>query len=209
MKHSLGLTGSTFALLMGQIMSVSAQESSLALEEVIVTATKREQNLQDVSVAVTALSEDILREAQIVSSEDLTQLVPSLNLQKGSNVRQTSFNIRGIGTQSFSTAVEPSVSTMLDGVVMGRSGQAFLRLLDIERVEVLRGPQGTLFGKNSTGGVVHLITKDPSEEFSGELMGSVVSGDEYRAGATVSGPLTDTLGFRLTASGSDVDGYTK
>ena len=209
MKKPFTLALSGIAVLLGQGGHATAQESSLALEEVIVTATKREQNLQDVSVAVTALSEDILREAQIVSSEDLTQLVPSLNLQKGSNVRQTSFNIRGIGTQSFSTAVEPSVSTMLDGVVMGRSGQAFLRLLDIERVEVLRGPQGTLFGKNSTGGVVHLITKDPSEEFSGELMGSVVSGDEYRAGATISGPLTETLGFRLTASGSDVDGYTK
>ncbi|MDG1390192.1 MAG: TonB-dependent receptor [Halioglobus sp.] len=209
MKHSIALTMPGLAIVLAQVGGVNAQESSLALEEVIVTATKREQNLQDVSVAVTALSEDVLREAQIVSSEDLTQLVPSLNLQKGSNVRQTSFNIRGIGTQSFSTAVEPSVSTMLDGVVMGRSGQAFMRLLDIERVEVLRGPQGTLFGKNSTGGVVHLITQDPTDEFSGEVMGSVLSGDEYRAGATISGPLTDTLGFRLTASGSDVDGYTK
>ena len=178
MKHSIALTMPGLAIVLAQVGGVNAQESSLALEEVIVTATKREQNLQDVSVAVTALSEDVLREAQIVSSEDLTQLVPSLNLQKGSNVRQTSFNIRGIGTQSFSTAVEPSVSTMLDGVVMGRSGQAFMRLLDIERVEVLRGPQGTLFGKNSTGGVVHLITQDPTDEFSGEVMGSVLSGDE-------------------------------
>ena len=114
MKHSIALTMLGLAIVLAQVGGVNAQESSLALEEVIVTATKREQNLQDVSVAVTALSEDVLREAQIVSSEDLTQLVPSLNLQKGSNVRQTSFNIRGIGTQSFSTALEPSVSTMLD-----------------------------------------------------------------------------------------------
>ena len=73
-------------------------------------------------------------------------MVPSLTFQEGSNPRQSSFNVRGIGTQSFSTGVEPSVSTMLDGVVMGRSGQAFMQLLDVERVEVLRGPQGTLFG---------------------------------------------------------------
>ncbi|MFK8050957.1 MAG: TonB-dependent receptor [Halioglobus sp.] len=186
-----------------------ARANSLALEEVIVTATKREQSLQDVSVAVTALSDDMIREQQITSSEDLIGLVPSLTLQKGSNPRQTSFNIRGIGTQSFSSAVEPSVSTMLDGVVMGRSGQAFMQLLDLQRVEVLRGPQGTLFGKNATAGVVHLITKDPTEAHSGEIMGTVINDDEYRAGVTLSGPVTDSLGYRLTASGNDVAGYTE
>lgn len=193
--------------------SASTQENvrknNLALEEVIVTAAKREQSLQDVSVAVTALSDNMIREHQIKSSEDLISLVPSLTLQKGSNPRQTSFNIRGIGTQSFSSAVEPSVSTMLDGVVMGRSGQAFMQLLDLQRVEVLRGPQGTLFGKNSTAGVIHLVTKDPSDEYSGEIMGSILSDDEYRAGFTLSGPITDNLGYRLTASGNDVAGYTK
>tara|TARA_R110002110_G_scaffold415561_2_gene650945 strand:+ start:170300 stop:172600 length:2301 start_codon:yes stop_codon:yes gene_type:complete len=183
--------------------------NSLALEEVIVTATKREQSMQDVAVAVTALTDELILEQQISSSEDLTQLVPSLTLQKGSNPRQTSFNIRGIGTQSFSTAVEPSVSTMVDGVVMGRSGQAFMQLLDVQRVEVLRGPQGTLFGKNSTAGVVHIITADPTEEFTGEIMGSALSEDEYRAGLTLSGPITDKLGFRLTASGEDAGGFIK
>ncbi len=196
------------ALAMGPGISL-AQERGLVLEEIIVTATKREQSLQDVSVAVTALSDADIRGAHINSSEDLTFMVPSLNLQKGSNPRQSSFNIRGIGTQSFSTAVEPSVSTMLDGVVMGRSGQAFMQLLDIQRVEVLRGPQGTLFGKNATGGVIHIITENPSEEHSGELMGAVLNDDEYRAGFTVSGPLNDQLAYRLSASGSSVDGFTK
>jgi iron complex outermembrane receptor protein len=135
--------------------------------------------------------------------------VPSLNLQKGSNPRQTSFSIRGIGTQSFSSAAEPSVSTMVDGVVMGRSGQSFMQLLDVQRVEVLRGPQGTLFGKNSTAGVVHIITQNPTEEHTGELMGTAISDDEYRAGLTISGPITDNLGYRFTANGSNVDGYTK
>lgn len=183
--------------------------NALALEEVIVTATKREQSMQDVAVAVTALTDEMIIEQQINSAEDLTYLVPALTLQKGSNPRQTSFNIRGVGTQSFSTAVEPSVSTMVDGVVMGRSGQAFMQLLDLERVEVLRGPQGTLFGKNSTAGVVHLITRDPTEEHSGELMGSVLSEDEYRAGLTLSGPVTDNLGYRLTASADDTGGFIK
>lgn len=165
--------------------------------------------MQDVSVAVTALSADDLKAAQINSSEDLTFLVPSLNLNKGANPRSTSFAIRGIGTQAFSSGVEPSVSTMVDGVVMGRSGQAFMQLLDVQRVEVLRGPQGTLFGKNATAGVVHIITQNPSEEHSGEVMGTAISDDEYRGGLTVSGPLTDDLGYRLSANGTTVDGYTK
>ncbi len=185
--------------------SASAQDG-LVLEEVIVTARKREQSLQDVSVAVTALTTEAIADAQLYSAQDLVQLVPSLTFQEGSNPRQSSFNIRGIGTQSFSTGVEPSVSTMLDGVVMGRSGQAFMQLLDIERVEVLRGPQGTLFGKNASAGVVHIITKDPSPEFSGEVMVGAAEGDEYRGGATVAGPITDTLGFRLSGYASDIDG---
>jgi iron complex outermembrane receptor protein len=185
----------------------TAQERSLALEEVIVTATRRATSLQDVPVAVTALPSFVLEQALAFNTEDIVALVPSLTLQKGMNPRSSSFNIRGIGTQSFSTAVEPSVSTMVDGVVMGRSGQSFLQLLDVERVEVLRGPQGTLFGRNSSGGVIHVITKDPSREFEGEVMGTAVEDDEYRAGTTVSGPFTETVAGRLTAFGSHVDGW--
>jgi iron complex outermembrane receptor protein len=200
------------AIAAGLISAVTPQftfAQSAMLEEVIVTARKREQSLQDVSVAVTALSEADLVANQIRSSEDLTFLVPSLNYQKGSNPRQSSFSIRGIGTQSFSTGAEPSVSTMVDGVVMGRSLQATMRLMDIERVEVLRGPQGTLFGKNSTAGVVHIVTQNPAEEFETELMGGVEEGEEYRGGFNISGPITDNLGFRLAGYASDTDGWIK
>lgn len=196
-------------MLIGASVSPSVHAQTLALEEVVVTATKRETNLQDVAVAVTALSADFLKEAHIQSSEDLTHLVPSLNLQKGSNPRQTSFSIRGIGTQSFSSAAEPSVSSMLDGVVMGRSAQSFMQLLDVQRVEVLRGPQGTLFGKNSTGGVVHIITQNPTSEHSGEIMASVISDEEYRGGLSVAGPLSDTVGYRFSAVGGTTEGYTR
>ncbi|MGI9288063.1 MAG: TonB-dependent receptor, partial [Pseudomonadales bacterium] len=182
---------------------------SLVLEEVIVTATKREQSVQDIAVAVTALSGALLEEAQINAAEDLAFLVPSLNLQKGFGPGGTSFSIRGKGNTNGSAAAEPSVSGMLDGVVLGGSGQFFIPLVGVQRVEVLRGPQGTLFGKNSTAGVVHIITQNPSEEHSGEIMSTVVNDDEYRAGLTVSGPLTDTLGYRFLAYGSDVAGYTE
>ena len=203
------LTCATALLLLASGAHAQRSSSGLVLEEIIVTATKREQNLQDVPVAVTALSEANIREAQIHSSEQLTFLVPSLTFQRGSDANESSFNIRGIGTQSFSIGTEPSVSTMLDGVVMGRSGQAFMDLMDIQRVEVLRGPQGTLFGKNSTGGVVHIITRQPTEEPSGEVMTSLQNNEEYRAGFTLSGPVTEDLGYRLTASGTYVDDFTK
>lgn len=201
------LTG-MLALSLCQVVSPKlAVAQQAGLEEVLVTARKREESLQDVSVAVTALSASDIADSQIRSSEDLTNLVPSLTLQKGSNPRQSSFSIRGIGTQSFSSGVEPSVSSMVDGVVMGRSLGAFTQLMDVQRVEVLRGPQGTLFGKNSTGGVVHVITQDPAEEFEAELLGAVEEGEEYRAGFNMSAPITDDLGFRFSGFWSEEDGW--
>ncbi|MCB1705060.1 MAG: TonB-dependent receptor [Halioglobus sp.] len=179
------------------------------LEELIVTAQKREQNLQDVAVAVSLLSGKAMAEAQLKNAAELATLIPTLNVQASSGPSTSSFNIRGIGTQTFSPGVDPSVSTMLDGVVMGRSGMAFLDLVDVERVEVLRGPQGTLYGKNASGGVVHIITKDPTPEFSGTAAVTAIEEGEYRVDGSVAGPITDTLGYRLTGFGVDDDGYSK
>lgn len=180
-----------------------------ALEEVIVTARKREQSLQDVSLAVTALPESLLKDSLVGSSEELANLVPSLNLNKGANPRQTSFSIRGIGTTSFSSGIEPSVSTMLDGVVMGQTGMAFAQLVDMQRVEVLRGPQGTLFGKNASGGLVHFITRDPTDEFNAEVQAYATDDQEYRSSFTVSNGLTDTLAFRLTGYLNKDEGWVE
>ena len=177
------------------------------LEELVVTARKREQNLQDVAVGVSLLSGKALVEAQLRNAAELSSLLPTLNVQASSGPSTASFNIRGIGTQAFSTAVEPSVSTMVDGVVMGNSGMAFLELVDVERVEVLRGPQGTLYGKNASGGVIHIITRDPTPEPGGTFTATALEHEEYRLGATVSGPLTDTLSWRLTGAAVDDDGY--
>ncbi|MDG1943739.1 MAG: TonB-dependent receptor [Halioglobus sp.] len=179
------------------------------LEELIVTARKREQNLQDVAVGVSLLSGKAMREAQIKNASELATLLPTLNVQASSGPSTSSFNIRGIGTQAFSPGVDPSVSTMLDGVVMGRSGMAFLDLVDVERVEVLRGPQGTLYGKNASGGVVHIITKDPTPELSGTVAATAIEDDEYRVDGSIAGPLTDNLGYRLTGSKIDDSGYSR
>jgi iron complex outermembrane receptor protein len=184
-----------------------AHSSTSLMEEITVTARKREQSLQDVSVSVTALSDSLLQDSFLTDAEDLTQLVPSLTLQKSGAPRSTSFNIRGIGTQSFSDGVESSVSTVLDGVVLGRAGMAFMQLLDIERIEVLRGPQGTLFGKNSTAGVIHMITQQPSEQFTASITATAIEDDQRKGGFTLSGPAGDTLGYRLSGFYNQDDGY--
>ncbi|TDG12648.1 TonB-dependent receptor [Seongchinamella unica] len=211
----IALAGIAGSLTCFPILPVLAQDSASAgsqaatslMEEILVTARKREQSLQDVSVSVMALPENLLRDAFITDSEDLTHLVPSLNLQKGGNPRNSSFNIRGVGTQSFSAGVEPSVSTVVDGVVMGSSGMAFIQLLDVQRVEVLRGPQGTLFGKNSTAGVVHIITQEPSDEFTASVAATAIESDQWQGGFTAAGPVGDSVGYRLTGFYERDEGY--
>jgi len=177
------------------------------LEEIVVTAQKREQSVQDVPIAVSVLGADKIDAAHAVGFESLQQLIPSVSFRKGNTNRNSAVVIRGIGTISFSTAAEPSVSTVVDGVVLGRSGQAFTDLYDLERLEVLRGPQGTLFGKNASAGVVNLTTKRPTEELSGSVDLSIFEDEEYRLKGRVSGALSDNVRASLTGFIGDFDGY--
>ena len=184
-----------------------AQNTSGApLEEVLVFAQKRSENLNDVPLAVSVVSGDLLGSTGTVSAESLVNLVPSLTFRKGTTNVNSSFNLRGVGTISFSSGVEPSVSTVLDGVVLARSGMAFTDLLDIDRIEVLRGPQGTLFGKNSSAGVVQILTADPTDSVDGytEISGS--DDEEYRVRGVLSGPLSDTVRARVGASYGEYSG---
>ncbi len=177
------------------------------LEEVVVTAQKREQKLSDVPIAVSVLGADQIDAAFANNIESLQAYVPSVSFRTGNTTRNSALTVRGIGTISFSVAAEPSVSTVVDNVVLGRSGQAFGDLYDLERVEVLRGPQGTLFGKNASAGVVNMVTKKPTEEFEGYLDLSFFQDDEYRAKARVSGKLTDRINASLTVLDAEFDGY--
>ena len=188
------------------ITSAQAQGGAL-LEEVIVTAQKREQSVQDVPLAVTVLGAEQIDSAYAVGFEDLQKLIPSVSFTKGSTNRNSAVVVRGIGTISFSTAAEPSVSTVVDGVVLGRSGQAFTDLYDLERLEVLRGPQGTLFGKNASAGVVNLTTRRPSEQLEGSIDVSVFEDDEQRVKGRVSGPLSENVRASLTGFVGNFDGY--
>ena len=177
------------------------------IEEVVVTAQKREQGLQEVPLAVTVLQSETIDSAYAKNIEDLQALVPSLSFRKGNTNRNSALTVRGIGTISFSVAAEPSVSTVVDGVVLGRSGQAFTDLYDLERVEVLRGPQGTLFGKNASAGVLNITTKRPTDEFSAYLDTSFFQDNELRLKGKISGSLGENARGSLTIARSEFDGY--
>lgn len=197
-----------------------AEEQSPA--EIVVTAQKRSERLQDVPVAVSVVSGSALASLSRPSIENATQLVPSLNvLKSGTTLNQTIF-LRGVGTATFSIAGEPSVSTVVDGVVYARSGEAFTDLVDIDQMEVLRGPQGTLFGKNASAGLINITTRRPTATAGGSLEAGYFGGGEHRVRLTANAPLSSDLLTRLTAfyagydgnirnvtTGDDVNGYKR
>jgi len=192
-------------------MTVNAQEESndddKGFETITVTSQKRVENLNEVPLAVTVLREDQINSAFYANIEGLQALVPSVSFRKGNTTRNSAITIRGIGTISFSVAAEPSVSTVVDGVVLGRSGQAFVDLYDLERIEVLRGPQGTLFGKNASAGVINMTSKRPGDEFEGMFEATLLQDNEYRIKGRVSGALNDNVSGSLTVLKSQFDGY--
>ena len=194
------------------IPALQAHATSVRLEEVIVTAQKRSQYLQDVPMAVTALGRELLENNEINNVDDLTKLVPSMRLTAGDDPTNTSLRIRGVGTQVFSVAVEPNVSVVVDEVPLARTSMASFEFADLERIEVLRGPQGTLFGKNATAGLVHVITRDPAAEFEAFARTSYEDPQEFpgmmlKTQVGASGPLTPSLGLRITGFYKQVKGH--
>ena len=189
------------------LSSLQASSQTRQLEEVIVTAQKRAQSVLDVPIAVSAYTGNKLEELNIEQITDLSRIAPSLTYNAGNQRQNTGLRIRGIGTNVFSIGVEPSVAVMIDEVAQVQSGQAWGNLVDIERVEVLRGPQSTLFGKNASAGVLSVTTKAPSDELSGFVEVTVTDDEQEKITGSISGPLSDTTGFRLSAFYSDHDGY--
>ncbi|KZX59100.1 hypothetical protein A3709_16235 [Halioglobus sp. HI00S01] len=180
---------------------------SLALEEVIVTATKRAESLQDIAVTVTAFNEDTIQEANIRDAGDVAVLTPSLNINANISPFSARMTIRGIGTAG-STFLEPSVGTFVDGVYLNRTGLAVSDLVDIERIEVLQGPQGTLYGKNTNAGAISITTLRPNfEETEGHLEATAGNYAMQRYTGSVSGPLSDTVAYRIAGNYHERDGY--
>lgn len=174
------------------------------IEEVLVTARKRSENIQETPVAVTALSGDSLREQGIMSTQELSKSVPSLQINDSTSPQ---IFIRGIGQRAHMARFDPSVSVYLDGIFIPRPDGQLLDTIDIEGVQVLRGPQGTLFGKNNTGGALVFNLTKPGDTVGGFVEGLMGSYNEQSVRAAVDLPITDTLFTRVALNTRRRDGF--
>lgn len=177
------------------------------VDEIIVTAQKREQSLQDVPIVVTTLSQETLEDAGVRDIKDLQILTPGMTVTSTASEASTTARIRGVGTVGDNPGLESSVGVVIDGVYRSRNSVGFGDLGELARIEVLKGPQGTLFGKNTSAGVINIITEQPS--FTPEYNAELTAGNygALAASGSVSGPLTDTLAMRLYAGRRVRDGF--
>ncbi|MBW8812586.1 MAG: TonB-dependent receptor [Caulobacterales bacterium] len=187
----------------------AADPDAAQLAEIVVTAQKREERLQEVPLSVVVVPAQTLQAFRMNQVSDLQHLAPGLTLSNAAGPRSFGFFVRGIGTSSFSSeSIEGSTAFVVDGVVLGQSGASLTDLPDVDRVEVLRGPQGTLFGKNASAGVISVTTRRPSDTFHAEASGSWASPDnEWRASGLVTGPLGDHARGLISARINRRDGY--
>lgn len=211
MSSSKGLLLASVAGVQLLIISpASAQDAVPEAEDnnhniIVVTAQKREQNIQDIPAAITAVSGDALNERGITDPSDLQFITPSL--QVGKSQGNTAFTIRGVG---FNTVGSPAVAVHVDGVFQPRPSMGDLAQIDVERVEVLRGPQGTLYGRNANGGVINFLSKRPTDTFEGQIKARYASYDEIYLEGIVNVPFDERGGIRVVvAHNNQQDGFVK
>ena len=210
MNRSLYLIGTVFLGLTNLPLSPMARAEALALEEVVVTARKREESLQEVPVAVSAFNAEAMEALGIRDMKDLDGLVPGLHLGEGGNGVKGDGNayIRGVGQRETRVTIDSGVGIYLDDVYIARASGALLDAVDIESIQVLRGPQGTLFGKNTTGGAILYNSTKPSTEFNGNVKATYGNQGRRNASFAVDVPLVeDTLLSRWTLATVNLDGH--
>lgn len=213
-------TAAAFALALPSVAAAQEQEAQPATDlpaaaqeesgnEIVVTATKREQTLQDVPVAVTVATQARIERANIRDLKDIGAVVPSLRVGERQSSAITNFFIRGFGNGANNVGIEPSVGVFIDGVYRSRTASQISDLPDIERIEVLRGPQSTLFGKNASAGIVSIVTQKPKFDFGGNVEASYGNYDALVLKGVVTGPITDTLAASISGGYNRRDGYAK
>ncbi len=195
----------------GYASTAIAQDAAAEEEDdsdvIIVTASKRETTLQELPISVSVTSAETIENAAIRDLQDLQSVAPSLRVNQLQNSSNTNFIIRGFGNGANNAGIEPSVGVFIDGVYRSRSAAQIGDLPNIQRVEVLRGPQSTLFGKNASAGVISIVTQAPQFEFGGQAELSYGNFNAVIAKASITGPISDTLAFSLGGSYNNRDGY--
>jgi iron complex outermembrane recepter protein len=210
MHRNLGVLGMALgAQLIASSAHAQAGATAIAtsVDEVIVTAMKRGENVQSVPASVTALSGADLANRGVSNIEQLSMAVPNLNF--GVHDGATFITIRGVGSTINSGVTEPTVAAYVDGVFLPRATMGSLQQVDLERVEVLRGPQGTLYGRNATGGAVNFISRAPTRDFEGEATLGGGSRSAFGASGFVSGPLSSDVDFRLSGGHDEHQSYLR
>lgn len=212
MRFTKVLCGTASAVVLAGLTPIAAQAQETdvpTVDSIVVTAQKREQNLQDVPVVVTAVGAKLLQDTGIKDIKDLTILTPGLTVTSTSSEASTTARIRGVGTVGDNPGLESSVGVVIDGVYRPRNGVGFGDLGEMERIEVLKGPQGTLFGKSTSAGVINIVTKEPEFGFGANAEATIGNYNAHALAASVTGPLfgSETLAARLYVAARERDGY--
>jgi len=194
----------TAAIAITSIPSVLAQDTSFAIEEVVVTARKRSENLQEVPIAISAIDAETMERAGIERPADYISLIPNVTIVDTANVGDTQVSIRGIVS---TRDAESTFAYVVDGVLSTNPNSFNEELLDVQQIEVLKGPQGALYGRNAVAGAIIVTTKKPGDEFEAEVSGGVGNNSSYKASAMVSGPLSDSVAARISVSTRETDGF--
>ncbi len=182
-------------------------DAAMADNVIIVTATKREQTLQETPISVSVTSGETLEQAQIRDILDLQTVAPSLRVSQLQSSSNTTFIIRGFGNGANNVGIEPSVGVFIDGVFRSRTAGSLNDLANVQRIEVLRGPQSTLFGKNASAGVISVVTREPQFDFGGGIEVGYGRFNDIRVKGDITGPLTDTIAVSFDGSYNKRDGY--
>ena len=190
------------------VSSEDEEASGGVLEEIVVTARKREETAQSVPIPISALSESQMEARNVTDIQDIQRITPNLDFQSSSvNINNTQVFIRGIGQVNWAITQDPKIGIYIDGVYLSRAQGGLVDIMDLERVEVLRGPQGTLFGRNTTAGLVQLITKGPSQEQEANLKLGFGDDGHEMFGGMLNLPLSDNLAARFAVYSKKTDGY--
>ena len=188
--------------------ALAADDSAGSIETVLVTGEKQSEDLQKAPIAVTVINGDTMAGANVSDFSDLAKFAPSLTMTKGDQPGNSAAIIRGVGTFAFSVAVNPSVLVVIDDVAAGYQAQAFEDIVDLDSVEVLEGPQSTLYGKSAAAGLILIKTKAPTDTFTYFGDAKMTNDGEQRTTLSVSGPISDTVDFRVSGSYRNYDGNT-
>jgi iron complex outermembrane receptor protein len=205
---SAAISSALFGSVLVSVTALAQEAEDLAIEEVLVTAQKRSESLQEVPIAISVFSSDSIDQTGVQELRDLTEYIPNVTITQGSDFG-AQINIRGVGANSRNIGFDSRVGVYLDGVYLGQGPALNQDLVDLEQIEILRGPQGTLFGKNTVAGAISMISTKPSQEFEGSVTANVFNYDGLELKGVVNFPMGDIVSARISYSTRTRDGYVK